>query len=113
MLFGNVTCFSVNKENKFANDTNLCNYFSYSHLHIIITFYFLTVFFFERLLFIYFHHTVKFLGGKVIHYPLSLLTIKLNNESGYFLPSRLFFLPYEIIKAVRLDAIERLTLNRM
>lgn len=67
-------------------------------------------FFFERLLFIYFHHTVKFLGGKVIHYPLSLLTIKLNNESGYFLPSRLFFLPYEIIKAVRLDAIERLTL---
>ena len=23
MLFGNVTCFSVNKENKFANDTNL------------------------------------------------------------------------------------------
>lgn len=44
MLFGNVTCFSVNKENKFANDTNLCNYFSYSHLHIITTFYFLTVF---------------------------------------------------------------------
>ena len=48
MLFGNVTCFSVNKENKFANDTNLCNYFSYSHLHIITTFYFLTVFFFRK-----------------------------------------------------------------
>ena len=45
MLFGNVTCFSVNKENKFANETNLYNSFSYSHLHIIITFYFLTVFF--------------------------------------------------------------------
>lgn len=60
MLFGNVTCFSVNKENKFANDTKIYNSFSYSHLHIITTFYFLTNFFFERLLFIYFHHTVKF-----------------------------------------------------
>ena len=85
--------------------------FTSSHHHYVLLFD--RFFFFERLLFIYFHHTVKFLGGKVIHYLLSLLTIKLNNESGYFLPSRLFFLPYEIIKAVRLDAIERLTLNRM
>ena len=64
-------------------------------------------------MFIYFHHTVKFLEGKVIHYPLSLLTIKPNNESGYFLPSRFFFLPYEIMRTVCLDAIELLTSNRM